>query len=281
MSNAILAWSILALCVLISFILGQLMAFKGYGTDGFAPWFLELHVMYFWFSLIFLLIAGLYKNYAQKHDFLRGKQYFMGWLFTLYVAAVMVLRFAFEVDVMLAYGLPILFCIIIPFNSFFIRHSIITERLEKNKIAPDWLYKIVIESSRALSFLQCFPDAKAYAFQLEQKHSDAKCIFVHRRKRDERPEMYEDIVLEVTVNTNTNPPQIAQEECSRYLFHDGEEGSAVIHLYPVNEIKIETFNQPLEYITLTQFDSAFERYPLLGHLPLALAAWRDSYVEMN
>lgn len=274
-------WSIVAIVNLVVMVLAAVMMVRGYGDQGIPGWFIELQVSYFWHSFVFLICARLYSIHAERHLFLRGKQLFMGWLFTFYVAVVLILRFQMDVYYLVAYPVPVVVCIYIPLYLYLAVYPVYARRADLVKINPKRLIQLAKESFQVRAFLQCFADVKMYAYQIERKHHEAKCVLMHRRQRDERDGLFEDIVMEVTIDMDAKPPEIVQEELTRYLFLEGEEGSAVIHLETDHDIRLEAFEKPLEKMSLMQIDTAFERYPLLGDLPLVLTTVNGAYQEVN
>lgn len=268
MNNGILIWFVGCLICLVTLGLASFMARAGYGDAGMPGWMVELLMSYFWHSFVFVICARLYMKQADRHEFLRGKQLFFGWLFTIYLSVVLVLRFVLDVDYRFAYTVPIVVCVYFPFYVYLMWYPVYAKKADLARISPKRLLGLVKESPQVQAFLRCFADVKAYAYQIERKHHEAKCVFMHRRKREERDEMYEDIVLEVAVDLDAKPQRIVREELTRYLFQEGEEGSAVVHLPSEHEICVDAFQQPLEEIRLIQIDTAFERYPLLGGFAL-------------
>lgn len=274
-------WSIIAIVNLVILALATVMMVRGYGDQGIPVWFVELQISYFWHSLVFLVCVWSYSTHAKHHVFLRGQQLFIGWLFTFYVAVVLILRFWLDVYYMIAYPVPVLFCIYIPLYVYLAVYPVYAKRADFEKINPNQLFQLTKKSPQVLAFLQCFAAVKVYAYQIERKHREAKCVLMHRRHRDEREGLVEDIVMEVTIDMDANPPEIIQEELTRYLFLAGDEGSAVIHIETDHDIRQEEFEKPLDNMKLIQIDSAFERYPLLGELPLVLTTVNGAYREVQ
>ena len=266
-----LAWVFTAIVVASSIIVCFII-FAFTGLCVYPAWLIELQIAFFWFSGVFRYVKHKILMEADKNYDQWDLKPFVGYLFVAHIMFTFFLRFVFRENVYIAYLGTFIVGVVLPASVAFALYPRWLKRQETTKFKPGDIKEMAMKSALALQFMACFPEAKIYVSGHARKHEVGFCLFLYRRKREERPALWEDVLLEVAVDLKRKTALAGREQAQRYIFETVEELSAVFSLPPEAVWDEQELAKPLEEDILKRFDTLLARFPTLSQAPLPVVS---------
>lgn len=242
----------------------------------YPPWLVESMLAFFWFSAVFSSLKRKFCDVTHA-SYLWELAPIIGKLLIAHIFLSVVLRVAFNLHLLLAYGGGWLVAVYIPMQIVIYRYPKKKQRLEETQLTAEKLKKITQKSQAVQAFLDVFPSASFYVIDNAVKHKIATCVLMHRQLRKERDRLYEDITLEIPVDLKKRTPLDGKAKVSRYIFQSDEAASAVVELPDLTVGQLSGELLPIDDFTLDKLDASFSRYPSLHDLPLPIATRQGTY----
>ena len=238
----------------------------------------EVQLSFYWFSLVFHYLNTYFHDIAGTRSELTDISPVLSCLFVAHMISAYIMRFGLNLHYIYSYFGSFLAIIVIPLPiiSFLYRRY---RKAQKNVQVPAIKVKnSALQNPVAEAFVQQYPSIRTFVYNHLRENQTARCLFLHRRRRDEKPDLYEDILLEIPVDLKSLQPLPGQERVTNYLFQTTHEASAVLE-QPLDEAWHPlALEKPLDADTLEKMDYLIPRYPSLLDKPLPLVI-RNFQVE--
>jgi len=265
-----MAWNFVFIIVTASLLVCfTIAAFTG--RVAYPPGLIEFHFLFYWYSTVVRQLNLSYCDITKKNADEGEMRYWAEKTVNAYIVLSLLARFVLRQNLLVSYIFPLIPVIILPM--LFVQHILPRKRrIYENKYYDvKTIKEAALKSPEAQAFLRRFGSCQTYVFHHAWRNEIATCLFLHRRRREERPELYEDIALETSVHLKTNKNMEGWEKISRYLFQIREDKSAVVEISRHQRMEELPMDEPLDPIVWDQLESSFERYDSLREVPLALA----------
>ncbi len=275
----VIAGSLIAQYTISAFVVvyGGALGIQAGNISLYPPWLVELHISFFWYSWVFSALNRRLFDITKKNTYKWDVKSYVGKLFFAYLVISNTLRFALGFDILISYLITLLVVIVIPLYLAFLFHPVMERHEAKSRITGKEMKEIALKNPLACQFMAHYPQSKTYIFENQNKHDIGTCILLFRREREERNEIWEDILLEIPIDMKKKEPLNGSEKFHRYIFSHAEEGSCVLELSPEGILERDVIDKPLEKFDLDRFDSLFARFPPLQEIPLPIAVSGESY----
>ncbi|RJP33339.1 MAG: hypothetical protein C4527_04620 [Candidatus Omnitrophota bacterium] len=266
--------------VTIQFIISSfVMGLGGVKLQIYPPWLIELHLSFFWFSYVFSCLRRRFFDVTKKNVYKFNMRKLLGNLFFAHLVAANLLRFALGQGILVSYVGSLIGTIVIPLMAAFLIQPMLEKHAAKPRIRGADMKEIALQSATVKKFLSQFPQCKAFVFENENRHDVGTCIFLHRRIRPERNDIFEDVLVEIPIDLKKRMPLQGTEKYRRYIFALAEEGSCVLDLPCEGILERTILDTPLETFDLERFDSLLVRFPSLRDVPLPVAVREEGDYE--
>ncbi len=233
-------------------------------------WLLEIPASLVWFVLLYRVLRWMIWDITAKRTFLWDIKSLIVWLFVLHIGVALMLRFGFHYSLFAAYPLSFVICVGLPLATL----AAMEKRREHLRHQPRLGARQILDLARsclpAQDFLSRYPLHAVYVFNHTRDHQAATCLFHHRRRRLERDDLFEDVLLEIGIDMRIRQALPDRVRFTRYLFQPYQEGSIVMEL----EGEAGDEEEPISPDTLDRFDQILNRFPSLADDPLPIVLHR-------
>lgn len=247
------------------------------GTKVLPPWLLETMLAAGWFVLLYFILKWLVRLSILSASFLGEYKSLILWGFQLNMATTFVLRYFYQIEILISYLIPFLAFYICPFILAAFHHYYKKKRAAKEGLSPRKIKQIALKNERIQKFLQRYPESSIYVINNMKKHRFCRLICHYRRKRNEREALHEDLNLEVPIDMKKQQIVDEQMRFSHYLFQNEEHGSSILEMAESSTHMIELDDSPLQDDIIQMFDELFPRFPLLDFIPLPVALHKGGF----
>ncbi len=247
------------------------------GTKVLPPWLLETMLAVGWFVLLYFILKWLVRISLLSAAFLAEYKRLILWGFQLTIATTFVLRYFYQVEILISYLVPFLAFYICPFILAALHHHHKNKTANKEGLSARKLKQLALKNERIQTFLQRYPESSMFVIDNMKKHRFCRLICHYRRTRNEREELQEDLNLEVPIDMKKQQIVDEQMRFSHYLSQNEENGSSVLEMAESPNHMIELDDMPLENEIIQKFDELFPRFPLLDFIPLPVALHKGGF----
>jgi hypothetical protein len=257
---------------------------RGQAFNVYPAWLWEVLFSFYWFSFVFATLNKKYFDVTQPRSYVWELKPLAGWALSIHFVSAYLLSLAILPlmgvallpRVLIAYLGSYALSVAIPMQLAMMFYPRYQKRLESDRIPASQIRDMALRSPSAQQFTQRYPNYLAFVCDNAHKNKVASCLFLDRRSRPEREGFMEDIVLEIPVDMQTKEPIEDKIKTSHYVYRNGAEGCAVMHLSDKETTGDgDRAPEPLDFDLLRRFDSLMERFPLLDKIPFPLAV-RDT-----
>lgn len=230
-------------------------------------WVFEIIASMFWFAFLFVFLKRVIFDFTKRRTLFWNIKPLIVFLFFLHIAVAVFLRFGLQQSIFTAYPFSFALCLVLP---LILLPLYVKGRDQYGNIArlsPERIRDIALQSPAASDFLQRYPDCAIYVYNYTHKDLVGTCLLQHRCARPERPNLFEDILLEVLIDFPNRAPFAGKERFIHYLFQPYQDRSIVMELPEQDFREIVT----LDEMTLARFDQIINAFPSLDRYPLPIA----------
>ncbi|MEW6236608.1 MAG: hypothetical protein AB1656_14585 [Candidatus Omnitrophota bacterium] len=241
------------------------------GLVAYPPWLIETHFLFYWYSFIVRQLNLSFCDITKKNTDEGELRNWAEKTVTAYIVLSLLARFVLRQSILVSYIFLLIPVILLPM--LFVQYILPRRRIryDNNYYDAKTIKEAAMISAEAQAFLLRFNSCQTYVFHHAWRNEIATCLFLYRRRRKERPELYEDIALETAVHLKTQKNIEGWEKISRYLFQIIDDKSAVVEISRHRRMEELPMDEALNPIVWDQLESSFERYDSLREIPLAIA----------
>lgn len=236
-------------------------------------WVLEIAATTFWFAMLFVLLKRAVWDITKRRTIYGNIKWLIIFFFFLHVVLAFILRFELHQSIFTAYPESFAACVVLPLILLPLYQYGVEKYGETARLPSERVFHIALQSGKAKDFVERYPACAVYVYNHSHHDLIGTCLFQHRRKRSERQELYEDILLEVLIDLKKRQPYNGKERYIHYLFQPYQEGSIVMEL-PDGESNESNI---LDETTLERFDQIINSFPSLDRYPLPIAIRREPF----
>lgn len=259
---------------------------RGTPVNVYPAWLWEVLFSFYWFSFVFKSLNKKYFDVTQTRSYVWELKPVATWalsahfvfVYLLSMAILPLMGVALLPRVLIAYLGSYIACVAIPMQLALWLYPRYQKNLESDRIPAAQIRDMALRCPAAQAFIQRHPNYLTFVCDNANKNEVASCLLLDRRSRSEREGFMEDVVLEIPVDMQNKAPIEEKIKASHYVYRNGTEGSAVLHLSE-REIPgaVDRAPEPLDFDLLRRFDSLMERFPLLDKIPFPLAVRNTPY----
>lgn len=236
-------------------------------------WIFEIVASLAWFVLLYVVLKHILWDYTRKRTFLWNIKPLVVTLFFLHIGIAFFLRFWLQISIINAYPLSFGFCVVVPTLMIPLLLKFQEILGHQNRLTGVKVREIAMQSPTAQEFVQTYPDSTFYVYHHTRNHRIGTCLIQHRNSRQERPALFEDLLLEIFVDLMRCKVIPGKERITHYLFQPYQEGSIVMEL-PEGDWRNPTV---IPDSVLLQFDQIMNTFPSLESYPLPLAVRKVAF----
>lgn len=243
----------------------------------YPAWLNEIMIGFYWFAFVYWFARLRVANDEKRSEY---KEFIIektGVWFCVHVVSAYVFSFAllYQQPALVRYPVSYLgtfvLTMILPVLYYRYRFPRWQAKLESNQLSLSSLRKIALRCEDARRFVELFPSHRVFVYDNKVKNTVATCLLAHRTYRTERPDLQEEITLEIPIDIKKKRPVESGVKRSRYIFQTDDELGTVMHLHDTEQWDLHRSYDPLDQDTLRKFDTMINRFPSLRVTPFPLA----------
>ena len=236
-------------------------------------WILEVSAALVWFALSFAILRRTIWDVTIRRTIMWDIRQIVTLLFALHIAVAFLLRFYYKQDLLFSYLSPLVLLVAFPLIAYPLLRSLLIKLFQSRRLSAERIMAIASTTDAAKQFLQKYPDSRIYIYDHDRNHKVGVCLLQYRRTRDERPDLYEDVLLEIPINLKQKRVVEGKERFTHYIFQPYREGSIIMEL-PDDIPQIYNYSNEsnsLDQQVLSHFDGIINAFPSLEKSPLPIA----------
>ncbi len=236
-------------------------------------WILEVGAALVWFALSFAILRRTIWDVTTRRTIMWDIKQVVGFLFVLHIAVAFLLRFYYKQDLLFSYLSPLVLFVAFPLITYPLLKTLFIKLSKSRRLSAERIKTIASNTNAAKQFLLKYPGSKIYIYDHDRNHQVGVCLLQYRRTRDERPDLYEDLLLEIPINLKQKRVVEGKENFMHYIFQPYREGSIIMEL-PDDIPQIYNSSDEsnsLDQQVLSHFDGIMNAFPSLEQSPLPIA----------
>ncbi len=236
-------------------------------------WILEVGAALVWFALSFAILRRTIWDVTIRRTIMWDIKQIVAILFMLHIAIAFLLRFSYHQNLLFSYLAPLALFVIFPITAYPLLRTLFIKLSRSRRLGAERIKTIAFNTNAAQQFLKKYPDSRIYIYDHDRKHQIGVCLLQYRRARNERPDLYEDLLLEIPVNLQQKSVIEGKERFMRYIFQPYREGSIIMELPDEMPELDNSSNESnsLDQQVLSHFDGIMNAFPSLEQSPLPIA----------